>query len=196
MPKVARHGQASVLSEVEVSAILRNLSSPVHRLIFLLAWYTGERYGAICQLDVCDVYERPEKSLPRREVIYRASTRKGSPDGTHQTRTVPVPPRLADYLREYRPPVGGFLFPSPVRPNRPITFDAADHALRSALERAGMDMRGISTHSCRRSYITRLSAAGVAVDVIRALTGHRSLAALQRYFDVSPERLAAAVAYL
>ncbi|MBC7879950.1 MAG: tyrosine-type recombinase/integrase [Anaerolineae bacterium] len=42
-----------------------------------------------------------------------------------------------------------------------------------------------STHSLRRTAITRLHAVGVGLRTIQRISGHRSLAALQRYIEVS-----------
>lgn len=88
-----------------------------------------------------------------------------------------------------------WLFPS-IEPEKHITFSAADKWLRSAIVAAGLAHKGISTHSTRRTLITRLSEAGVDVKTIQAITGHRDIKALMRYVEVSPDRVRSAMSLI
>ncbi|WP_084668903.1 tyrosine-type recombinase/integrase [Spirulina major] len=63
--------------------------------------------------------------------------------------------------------------------------------LREATQKAGL--AGISTHSFRRTALTRMHNAGVPLAVIKELSGHRTLAALQRYLEVEPEQMMGAI---
>ena len=56
---------------------------------------------------------------------------------------------------------------------------------------AGLD--GATSHSGRRTYITRLASRGVGVRVLASLAGHRSISTTQRYIDVNDEMKRAAV---
>ena len=53
-----------------------------------------------------------------------------------------------------------------------------------------------SSHSGRRTFITRLANKGVGVRVLAALAGHSSIATTQRYIDVNDAQLANAVELL
>lgn len=53
-----------------------------------------------------------------------------------------------------------------------------------------------SSHSGRRTFITRLANKGIGVRVLAALAGHSSIATTQRYIDVNDEQLANAVELL
>ena len=53
-----------------------------------------------------------------------------------------------------------------------------------------------SSHSGRRSFITRLANKGVNVRLLAALAGHSSIQVTQRYIDVNPDQLSAAVELL
>jgi len=55
------------------------------------------------------------------------------------------------------------------------------------------DITGVSTHSFRRTALTELHNQGVPLRVIQKISGHRSLDALQRYFEVSDEQMRAAI---
>nr|MCC5640549.1 site-specific integrase [Nostoc sp. CHAB 5844] len=87
-----RNGQAAILTETDYSKIRRHIKSQKYKLLFDLAWYTGERWGALVQLSVEDVYN--SDGTPREYINFRARTRKASPDGKRKTRQVPVHPVL------------------------------------------------------------------------------------------------------
>ncbi|MEP0872038.1 tyrosine-type recombinase/integrase [Trichocoleus desertorum AS-A10] len=67
------------------------------------------------------------------------------------------------------------------------------------LKRVASDRLGlvrVSTHSFRRTALTRMSSAGIPLRVIQEISGHRSLQALQRYLEVSELQLEGAIASL
>ena len=195
MGKNNRHGQAAILSGNQISKIRKNLSNASHRLLFDVAVYTGERWGAICQLEVADAYANPRKSQPLDYITFRARTRKASPDGTRKTRQVPVHPELKILLESYRAPNSGWLFPSIDGCNH-ISLSAADKALRRALTKAKLNNKGISTHSTRRTFITKLANSGVGIRTIQKLTGHQDVKTLMKYIEVTPDQEKNAIALL
>ena len=196
MAKNNRYGQAAILSENEALRIKNALSLPWQRLFWDVARYTGERWGAITALQVRDVYQDPKSRKPHELITYRAPTRKGNPDGSHQTRQVPVHPVLADILKAYEPPVDGWLFPSPYDASKHVSFFTAHRMLRVALDKTGLKKKGISTHSTRRTFITNLHRKGIDIATLQQITGHRDFKALARYIEADPERIKAAIAIL
>ena len=52
---------------------------------------------------------------------------------------------------------------------------------------------GASSHSGRRTFITKLATSGVSVRVIAEAVGHSSIATTQRYIDVNDELISNAV---
>ncbi|WP_019501724.1 tyrosine-type recombinase/integrase [Pseudanabaena sp. PCC 6802] len=191
MGKNNRNGQAEILRDTELDRIYRHLKSPAHKLFFQIARYTGERFGAICQLKVCDVYVCFSGTRePLKEITFRASTRKAAPDGTRETRQAFICDRLYESLRAYRGDLSGeWLFPSRIHEGLPITWSAADKWLRTAVEKAGMEHRGISGHSLRRSFITQLYRHGMDLHAIQQITGHKDLQVVQRYIGIDPLKL-------
>lgn len=192
--KNSRHGQAAILSSADYQKIRKSLRSKKYKLLIDIAWYTGERWGAVCQLRIGDVYD--EGGKVRSCITFRASTRKASPDGKRQTRTVPVHPQLEELLAAYTLPNGEWLFESRVSPGQPITLRAADLMFRGAVEVAGLGHKGISTHSTRRTFITRLWQSGVDLHTIQLLTGHSDTKSLVRYIEADPERIKKAICVL
>lgn len=196
MPKVNGHGQASILLDTDLQKIRRHLDKK-YRLLLDIAKYTGERWGAILQLRVLDVYD--EQGKPRDQITFRAGTRKADPNGKRTTRQVPVHSILEEALLAYPLTLDQeFLFPSPMKSKmgKPITLRAADGILRNAIEKAGLGSKGFSTHSTRRTLITRLWKNGVDLYTIQQVTGHSDLKTLTRYIENDPERTQKAIASL
>ncbi|MBR8832709.1 MAG: tyrosine-type recombinase/integrase [Stigonema ocellatum SAG 48.90 = DSM 106950] len=193
MPKNKRSGQACILTDKDYSNLRKHIQSPKYKLLLDIAWFTGERWGALVKLKVEDVYNQ---ATPREYITFRAQTRKASPNGERKTRQVPVHSTLLASLTAYKPDADcQWLFP-----NRdgsgPMTTRWADKILRSAVERAGMDAMGISTHSTRRSFITKLHRQGTDIYTIKAITGHQDLKALGRYVEIDTDRIKGAIAAL
>lgn len=195
MPKINRNGQSAILSDLDYSRIRKHLKNKQHRLIWDIARYTGERWGAILKLRVEDVYD--DRNRPRDEITFRACTRKKSPDGQQKTRQVPLHPQLRDSLDAYKASSESeWLFPSPSDRSAPLTLRAGDLALRRAIALAGLESKGISTHSTRRTFITRLHSQGVDLYTLQKITGHQDLKALGRYVEISADRVKGAIAVL
>lgn len=189
--KVDGHGQGAIISDTDYAKIRKQLSIK-YRLLLDLARYTGERWGALVQLRVEDIFA---DGAPRSHIVFRASTRKAAPDGKRHTRTCPVHPELKELLERYSPPQEGYLFPSRSGGDR-ITLRAADYIFRGAVEAAGLGHRGFSTHSTRRTFVTRLYERGIDLHTIQQLTGHHDLKSLLRYVEANPDRLAKALSSL
>jgi integrase/recombinase XerD len=200
--KQNRFGQSTPFDKESFKKVRDSFRNDSHRLIFCLGWYTTERWGAILKLQVSHCYD--ERGQPRRSLVIPGNIRK---DGA--TRDVPVSRSLAQELKAYRSCLeaqyrkigvqmlpGDWLFPSLVAPGQHLTFRAADRALRRALKRCDLHREGFSTHSTRRGSITEMANAGLAVPVIRSITGHRSLASLGKYIDVSEHQRCHALSVL
>jgi integrase/recombinase XerD len=189
MGKNNRNGQAEILNDAELDRIFRNLKSRDHKLFFTIARYTGERFGAITKLKVSDVYGADCRVLP--EITFPANIRKASPDGSRATRQAFVFNRLGEGLSVYRPDNCDrlWIFPSNMKDGQHICWKAADSWLRRAVAAAGLSHRGISGHSLRRSFITKLYEAGMDIHKIQQITGHKSLSVLQIYIGKNPVKL-------
>ena len=187
--KVNNHGKATPIDLNGYTRIRAQFSRPYHALLWDVAYYTGERWGAISQLAVFDVYGTDGRV--RNSITFKKNTRKDK-----ITREVPVSAALALRLKNYDPPRSVWLFPSPADPHKHISFRALDAELRRAIERAGLSGLGYSTHSTRRGFITSLHQNGVSIRVIQSITGHKSLNVLSGYVDVTDGQRRAALATL
>jgi integrase/recombinase XerD len=179
VPKQNRHDQAEIWTTEQFEQVMGELS-PKMRSLFSICYYTGCRVSEARQL-------RAEDVVGNTLVLRKATTK------TKRTRSVPIHPKLKAVLEEADLPNQGYLFPG--RGGEvPITRQACDLALRKACDRLGL--RGYSTHSNRRTWATRLDKAGVRLKAIQDLGGWSSMAALQRYLDVSEEEKVDAIARL
>lgn len=170
--KNQRNGQAEILSEAQVAIVLAELS-PRMRAIFAICYFTACRIGEALQLRADDVLGG--------KISFRRVTTK-----TSRSREVPIAPRLAEILATCNLPVSGALFG--------VTRQAADKALRQVCDR--LEIRGVSTHSFRRTAATRLHAQGVPLRVIQRIGGWSSLQALQLYLEVTEEQVEGAIGLL
>ena len=185
--KIDRHDQAKILSPLELSRIFTiGLKLPRDRALFGVCLYTGTRIAEACSLHTKDVYAIDGSIRPR------VTIRKGTTKGKIETRSVPVNQNLKALLEEYNSSKV-YLFPGRHGQGH-IHPDSADKILRAAFIDLGIE--GASTHSFRRIALTRMSDAGVPLRHIQSISGHRTLAALERYLGVTDQQKQSAIATL
>lgn len=99
-------------------------------------------------------------------------------DGKTGSRDVPLSPLAIEALNELRK-LG------PCQPGDPvvsITYEALRAAWRRACERAGIE--GLNIHDLRHTAATRMALKTGNVFLVKALTGHKTVAMLERYVNV------------
>ncbi len=188
--KVERHGKAKVLSVEEIQRLFtKGLLTARDKALCAVLLYTGCRIQEGVTLKIADVYDRTGKLRP--ELVIR----KGNTKGKLATRTIPVLDDLGHFLEQYGVPASrdGFLFPGRKGLGH-LHLDYAAILLRRAFSRAGIE--GASTHSFRRTALTRMSNAGIPLRIIQEISGHRNLEQLQKYLEVEPAQVRGAIASL
>lgn len=194
---VVNFSRASVFDGTELDRVRSAIKSPHHRLFFDIACYTGQKWGAICQLLVKDVYADPSKSVPNDVIKFQKHSRMALARCDRQMLSVPVHPYLAKLLSDYRPMLTSpYLFPSSVHGDRPISFSAVVKAFDATVARAGLADRGFTTHSTRRTFATNLHRRGVKTREIQKLLGVHDLATVSAYIESKAVDLAEAIALL
>jgi integrase/recombinase XerD len=185
--KINRHDQAKVLSLDEITRLFnKGLTQPRDRSLFGICLYTACRINEACSLYTADVFSA------RGEVRERITFRRKSTKGQQSTRSIPVSPELRELLVQYQSS-NTYLFPG--RHGRGhLNPRSADAILRETFSRLGIE--GASTHSFRRTAITQMHNAGVPIKHIQEISGHKTLAALQRYVEVTDQDKEAAIAAL
>lgn len=105
-----------------------------------------------------------------------------------QSAYVPTHPRLWELAQEY--PRRGWWFPSPSRPDRPVTASAVSAAVTKVFARLGIEG---SSHRLRHTYGTALLASGANLRTVQELMRHESVTSTQIYTRVTDEERRAAV---
>ena len=184
--KQNRNGKAAIFKAEDIKKIRKAFNLAHHRCIFEIALFTGERMGAIVQLQVSDVYRDPVESIPHDVITFQARTRKSRPDGTVETRQVPLHPDLKSFLESYKPNSEGYLFPGrQTKTNlsvaKHITYDSVYQYWQQKFSDLGIDHKGFSTHSSRRWLITNLVRNGTDLKTVQTITGHKNVNVLLGY---------------
>ena len=170
--KVDGHGQAKVLSDAELELLFdEGFTTYRDRVLFAICMFTGCRISEALQLKA--------EMIGGGFITFTRDTRKGK-TGTQQVEIISA---LQHFLGEWSDkPATGYLFPS--RRGSKQAFMSrvtADDVLKAACARVGID--GVSTHSFRRTYITKLREKGYSPAQIQKRTGHKRRENLMHYFD-------------
>jgi integrase/recombinase XerD len=170
--KIDGVGQAKILSDDELGRLFEDgFQAQRDRVLFGIAMFTGSRISETLQLTV--------DSLAAGFVTFAAATRKGK-TGSRQVAIAPALQTLLDQWEDL--PSTGYLFKGRAgSKSKFMSRAAADLILANACDRVGIV--GASTHSFRRTYITKLRGKGVSPRQIQRRTGHKSLGSLMPYFD-------------
>ena len=172
--KIQRNGQASVLTDEQFQELM-SVFSLTDKLLFGICYYTSCRISEALQLTKADIVGD--------RIIFRAAITK-----TKKTREVKISKKLGELMIECGLPKAGYLFPGRKSGHR--TRQSADSALRKACDYIGL--KGFSTHSFRRTALTKLYKAGVPLPTLQKRSGHASSASLALYIDIDREEVDAA----
>lgn len=184
--------QAKTLTPQELKAVFAHVVTRRHgardRAIVGLSFYAGLRAHEIASLTVSNVLGVDGRILS--ETLLDASQTKG-----RRARKVFLSDKLRDELKRYcnaRGPQNSecealFL----TQKARPFTANAICHLFLAIYQQVGL--RAASSHSGRRTFITKLASKGVSVRVLAALAGHASISTTQRYIDVNDEQIRCAI---
>jgi len=184
--------KAKVLSDKELKKVVDYIDAldrhaERNRAIVLLTHYCGMRISEVGSLLTSQVVNE-EGTI--NDIIYlSANQTKGN-----QNRRVFVSKKAKAALKRYitsdisviQQP---FLFQT--QKSKRFNTNALTQLVKRIYERVGIV--GASSHSGRRTFITRLATSGVSVRVIAEAVGHSSIATTQRYIDINDELVSNAV---
>ena len=186
--------QAQTLTDAQLRRVLHYCRSRRHPLrdetIILTSFYAGLRAIEIAALKYADVYD--EKGAVRDQFTLRATQSKGG-----RTRTVYIGSKLKRALKEYQASIVRHRTDMPLFPSQKGGHFSANTMCQLFLDiYKACGLRDASSHSGRRTYITRLANKGVGVRLLAELAGHSHISTTQRYIDVNAEQLKEAVELL
>ena len=178
--RMAAVNRAAVLSADQISAMLAE-ASPRDAALVVLMCVGAMRVGETTLLAWEDV-EGCNVSIP------------GGVTKTGQSRRFTLPPAACQWLQAWREVCPttkrGWVFPG--QAGQPLSVRGAQTAISKLAEKVGID--GVSSHSFRRSALTAAHQAGLSLREVAEISGHRSLAALERYLDQDAARVKAEAA--
>ena len=149
--------------------------------MFLLTAMAGLRVSEVACLTLADVQDAD--GTVRSEVFFAAERVKH-----RHARTVYVNSRLQQELASY---IASRSWRSAAQPlfathrgtRRTFSANTLAQYFHYMYARAGI--KGASSHSGRKTFLTSLASQGVSVFVLAALAGHKSIATTQRYITVN-----------
>lgn len=161
-----------LLTRAEVAAILDACAKPRERTMLTVCYGCGLRLSEVLALRVADIDSERK--------LLRIAQGKGAKD-----RLVPLSPTLLEalraYWRLYRP--RDWLFAG--RTGRPLSPTLLQKAYTRAKRQAGVTKVG-GLHALRHAYATHQLAAGLSVERLQRLMGHRSIQTTLRYVHWVP----------
>jgi integrase/recombinase XerD len=183
--------QAKTLTDKQLRAVLAHCATRHHaardRALVLTSFLAGLRAKEIAALTVSNV--RDDAGAIRDEFTLSAQQTKG-----RKARRVflnnMLRKELAAYIKHAKFRAGcDALFQS--QKGAAFSANTMCQLLIRIYNDAGLE--GATSHSGRRSFITKLAAKGVGVRVLAELAAHASISTTQRYIDVNDEQMRAAV---
>ena len=184
--------QAKVLNEIEIRKLIKVCEltryAERNRLIVMLSFLSGMRAVEIANLRVSNVISDTNEVLDL--IVLNKEQTKGN-----KRQTVVVSKQLKKEIMRFIakfPNIlknkNGFLLKTQ---KGNFNSQTIQNLFRQLFELANIQQA--SSHSGRRTYITKLAENGVAVPIIQKLARHSSLSTTQRYIEVSEDKLFNAV---
>jgi integrase/recombinase XerD len=187
--------QAKVLTDAEMRRLLAGIDAGPHaarnRVAIMLSYLAGLRVGEISHLKVSDLFE--SNGVPRSDITLKAEYTK-----TKEARRIFIGSKLKRELTRYLaslsclPPLNAPLICSQKR----TAFSPNSLCQLFGRLYAQAGITGASSHSGRRSFITKLAHSCISTKVIMSLAGHRQLSTTQRYIEINDQMLRQAVEVL
>lgn len=182
--------QAKTITDAEFELLLLTVARGRHaarnQLMLELLHLAGMRVGEVAHLRVSDVVGVAGQIVE--QLTLSANQTKGD-----RSRVVWLNSKLrtsiAEYLRHHHDG-SAMLFTSQKRSH--FTPNTLQAVVSKLYINAGF--RGCSSHTGRRSFISKLASSGINARVLQELAGHQNLATTQRYIDVTDNMMRVAVA--
>jgi len=186
-------GQAKVLNEKELKRVLSVVEIGNHAkrnaAIVILSNYLGLRSKELAALKIGDVIEHDTIKKVLRLV---AAYTKGAKHRDISLENKAVVKALQEYISVRRTEDGmTFSIDAPLfRSQKGTAFspNAMVRVLGDIYKNAGF--KDASSHTGRRSLITKLAYSGIDLNSVRQIAGHSSISTTQRYIDDNPIKIA------
>ena len=176
-------GRIVYLDPEQVSRLLeaaKKDQSPYICPVIVVGLATGMRRMEILSIRMKDIHLN-------RSLIYIPNSKTGS-------REQPITNHLREFLGEVINTSSSerkWLFPSDKSKSGHVV--AVEKAFRRTVERAGLDPREVVRHTLRHTAVSHLVQAGVDLPTVKKISGHKTLAMVERYSHQNGEHIQAAM---
>lgn len=116
-------------------------------------------------------------------VRIKGSVAIGTPKSFDSYRTIPVPPFVQYCARELRDTEDKFIWNSPKKSDQPCNPSHFSDQFKKTLEQME-DVRVLTPHCCRHTYVSQLQALGVSIETIQSIVGHADIDMTRHYLHV------------
>ncbi len=186
--------QAQTLNEAQLRRVLHYCRTRRHpardEAIIMVSFYAGLRVKEIAALKASDVFDAVGDV--REAFLLARDQAKGG-----KARTVYLSQRLRRALVSYGHTVKQDTPQAPLFASQKGGHFSANTMCQLFLDiYRACGLKDASSHSGRRTYITRLANRGVGVRLLAELAGHSHISTTQRYIDVNADQLRNAVEML
>ncbi len=174
--KVQNHRIIYLTSEQVREVIREAKQHSVYMYLFMcIGLYTAMRMGEILRIRWEDIqFEQYRIHIPKAKAGARLQ---------------PMPPALVVILEEFKQD-SGWVFPAP---NSQSHMKNVRVAFRTIVKRAGLDPKVVVRHTLRHTAITHLVQAGVDLPTVKQISGHSTVAMVERYAHANNQHITNAV---
>ncbi len=163
-----------ILNNVQLEQFMEAIQSDeIWHDFFYTELTTGLRRGELCGLMWSD-FDEAHGTLSIRRTLH---IQKGGRVVTGETktgtgkRTITLPPSTAQLLaRRKEHACSQWIFPDPLRPERPVSPDSAYNHLKTLLQKAGLP--SLRFHDLRHTFATHALSSGVDAKTLSGILGH------------------------
>ena len=167
----------------EVAHLMKVLPDDRMGLSIRLLLGTGMRMQELLALEPQFIEEDGSVIHIRQAVnLIKGTVSIGSPKSEDSIRDIPVPPNVRKCALKLRDTTDQYIWESPKTglPRNPSHFR---DVFRKSLEEAG-DVRSLTPHSCRHTYVSQMQALGVDMETIQCFVGHADVETTEHYLHV------------
>ncbi len=189
MSREGKTGQANVLTDKDLEKVLRDIRGGNQRTrdrntcIIIMSHYLGLRAKELASLKVSDVLDGKTtiKNVLKLKAAYTKGNKHRDVPLTNKKVVQAIKPLLPAQNEKADTP----LFKS--QKGWHFSANTMVQLIKKIYVSAGLS--DCSSHSGRRSMITKLANKGTNLNYIRVLAGHNSILTTQRYIDSDPKML-------
>ncbi len=158
----------------DIESLLAAISKVRDRALILLLLRTGMRIGELLNVKVADII------LPEKKILLYIGEKNF--EGRVVYFSEDAEAALLEWL-QLRNEQKEYLFYSPAREN--ISYVSAWKVMRNLLTKADLRSKGYSLHSLRHTFATTMLNAGLRLEVLQQLLGHKLIDMTLRYAKLS-----------